>query len=167
MRCRTSLFTPRITVWTNRPYPCLSTGTGTIPQQLQRLQICFPYTPVPRWCLEALWVIKSGSVNNENQIMAMVNASHLPTAIEVVHFRSHKTDDFIVSSGNDWADKAARSEAPREVDFSHPPHDILTLQTESPPETLVKVCPKFINSFSLTGQSCLPIGRDYRHWRNV
>lgn len=63
----------------------------------------------------------------------MLKGSNLPTAIGVVHCRSHKTDDSIVSDENNWADEAARTEALRGVGLSHSPHDILTLQTETPP----------------------------------
>jgi ribonuclease HI len=47
-----------------------------------------------------LLTTKGGSVTNANQIMAMLKASHPPTAIGIVHCRSHQMDDSIVSKGN-------------------------------------------------------------------
>ena len=79
-----------------------------------------------------LLMTKGGSVTNANQITAMRKTSHLPTAIVIVHCRSHQTDDSIVSKGNNWADKAAWPGALRSLNSSHPTHDILTLQTASP-----------------------------------
>ena len=159
MRHRTSLFIPQITVWTNRLYLCLSTSTESIPQHLHRLQICFPYTPVPCWCLETVWVTndKGGSVTNANQIMPRLKDSHLPSAIGIVHCRSHQTDDSIVSKGNNWTDKAARAAALRSLDLSHPPQDILTLQPTSSPLTPAKLCPIFTNSFILIAKHYLPL----------
>ena len=52
------------------------------------------------WKGYRLLMTKGGSVTNANQIMAMLKASHLPTAIGIVHCRSHQTDDSIVSKGN-------------------------------------------------------------------
>ena len=65
--------------------------------------------------------------------MAMLKASHLPTAIGIVPCRSYQTDDSIVSKGNNWANEAARAVALRGLDSSHPPQDILALQPASPP----------------------------------
>ena len=48
---------------------------------------------------------KGGSVTNAIQVMAMLKASHLPTAIGIIHCRSHQTDESIVSKGNNQADK--------------------------------------------------------------
>jgi hypothetical protein len=56
--------------------------------------------------------------------MSMLKAYHLPTAIGIIHYRSHQTDDSIVSKGNNRADKAARATALRDLDLSHPPQDI-------------------------------------------
>jgi hypothetical protein len=70
--------------------------------------------------------------------MAMINASHLPTAIEIVHCRSHQTNDSIVSKRNSGADEAARALALGGLELSYPPQDILTLQPTSlpsPPDT--------------------------------
>ena len=70
--------------------------------------------------------------------MAMLKASHLPTAIGIIHYRSHQMDDSIVSKGNNQAYEAARAAALRGLDLSHPPQDILTLQPTSlpsPPDT--------------------------------
>lgn len=63
----------------------------------------------------------------------MLKASHLPTAIGIVHCRSHQMDDSIVSKGNNRANEAARAVALRGLDLSHPPQDTLTLQPTSPP----------------------------------
>ena len=52
------------------------------------------------WKELGLLTTKGGSVTNANQIMAMLKASHLPTAIGIVHCRSHQMDDSIVSKGN-------------------------------------------------------------------
>jgi hypothetical protein len=65
--------------------------------------------------------------------MTKRKASHLPTAIGIVHCRSHQTDDSIVSKGNNRADEAARAVALRGLDSSHPSQDILTLQPTSLP----------------------------------
>ena len=64
--------------------------------------------------------------------MAMINASHLPTAIGIVHCRSQATDDSIVSKGNNEAYEAARAAAQRGLDSSQPPQDILKLQPTPP-----------------------------------
>ena len=63
--------------------------------------------------------------------MAMLKASHLPTAIGIIHYRSHQMDDSIVSKGNNQADEAARAAALRDLDLSLPPQDIL-LHTHQP-----------------------------------
>ena len=52
------------------------------------------------WKERGLLSTKGGSVTNANHIMAMLKASHLPTAIRIVHCRSHQMDDSIVSKGN-------------------------------------------------------------------
>jgi ribonuclease HI len=57
------------------------------------------------WKEHGLLTTKVGSVTNANQIMAMLKASHLPTAIGIVHCRSHQMDDSIVSKRNNQADK--------------------------------------------------------------
>ena len=62
--------------------------------------------------------------------MAMLKASHLPTAIGIVHCRSHQTGDSIVSKRNNRLDEAARAAALSSLDLSHPPQDIHT-QLES------------------------------------
>jgi hypothetical protein len=49
------------------------------------------------WKELGLLTTKGRSLTNTNQIMAMVKASHLPTAIGIVQCRSHQTDDSIVS----------------------------------------------------------------------
>ena len=59
--------------------------------------------------------------------MAMLKASHLPTAIGIIHYRSHQMDDSIVSKGNNQADEAARAVVFRDLDLSHSPQDILIL----------------------------------------
>ena len=51
------------------------------------------------WKEQGLITTKGGSVTNANHIMAMLKASHLLTAIGVVHCRSHQMDDSIVSKG--------------------------------------------------------------------
>ena len=118
------------------------------------------------WKELSLLTTKGGSVTNANQIMAMLKASHLPTAIGIVHCRSHQMDDSIASKGNNWADVATRAVALRGLDLSHPPQDILTLQPTSPPSPLtpIKLCPIFTNSFILTAKHCLLL---LRHTDNL
>jgi hypothetical protein len=53
--------------------------------------------------------------------MAMLKASHLPTAIRIVHCRSHQMDDSIVSKGYNRANEVARAATLRGLDtFYHP-----------------------------------------------
>ena len=92
--------------------------------------ILLSYAAIWKEC--GLLTTKGGSVTNANQIMAMLKASHLPTATGIVHCKSHQTDDSIVSMGNNRADEAARAVVLRDLDLSHPPQDILTLQPTSP-----------------------------------
>ena len=87
--------------------------------------ILLSHTAIWKEC--GLLTTKGGSVTNANQIMAMLKASHLPTAIGIVHCRSHQMDDSIVSKGNNWADKVTRAVALWGLDLSHPPQNILTL----------------------------------------
>ena len=47
-----------------------------------------------------LLMTEGGSVTNANQVVAMLKASHLPTAIGIVHYRSHQMNGSIVSKGN-------------------------------------------------------------------
>jgi ribonuclease HI len=54
---------------------------------------------VALWKECGLLTTKGGSVTNASQIMAMLKASHLPTAIGIVHCRSHQTDDSICLQG--------------------------------------------------------------------
>jgi hypothetical protein len=42
---------------------------------------------------------KGGSVTNAIQVMAMLNASHLPTAIGIFHYTSYQKHESIVSKG--------------------------------------------------------------------
>jgi hypothetical protein len=63
----------------------------------------------------------------------MLKASHLLTAIGIVHCRSHQPHDSIVSKGNNRADEAATAAVLRVLDLSHPPQDILTIKPKSPP----------------------------------
>ena len=60
--------------------------------------ILLSHTAIWKEC--GLLTTKGGSVTNANQIMAMLKASHLPTAIGIVHCISHQMDDSIVSKGN-------------------------------------------------------------------
>lgn len=89
-------------------------------------------THATNWKEHGVLMTKGGSVTNANQIMAMLKASHLHTAIGFVHCRSHLTNDSIVSKGNKGAEEAARAAARRCLHMSHPPQDILTLQPTSP-----------------------------------
>ena len=52
------------------------------------------------WKECGLLTTKGGSVTNASQIMAMLEASYLPTAIGIIHCRFHQTDDSIVCKGN-------------------------------------------------------------------
>jgi ribonuclease HI len=63
--------------------------------------IFLPHTAT--WKEHVLFMTKGGSIINANKIMAMLKASHLPTAIGTVHCRSHQTDKTIVSKGNNQA----------------------------------------------------------------
>jgi hypothetical protein len=65
----------------------------------------------------------------------MLKGSNIPTAIGVVHCRSHQTDDSFVSRGNNQVYESARDVALMGLDTSHPPQDIFTLQPISPPVT--------------------------------
>jgi hypothetical protein len=60
--------------------------------------IFLSHTAIWKEC--GLLTTKGGSVTNANQIMAMLKTSHLPTAIGVVHCRSHQMDDSVISKGN-------------------------------------------------------------------
>ena len=95
---------------------------------------CFSYPPVPRCYLEGAQATYHET--SASQIMAMLEASHLPTAIGIIHCRSHQTDDSIVSKGNNRTDEAVRAVALRGPDSSYPPQDILTLQSTSPPSPI-------------------------------
>ena len=88
------------------------------------------------WKEHRLFTTKGGSITNASQIMAMLEASCLPTATGIIHCRSHPTDDSIVSKGNNRANEAARAAALRGLDLSYPPQDILTLQSTSPPSPI-------------------------------
>ena len=79
------------------------------------------------WKERGLLTTKGGSVTNANQIMTMLKASHLPTSIGIAHCRSHQN-----FKGNNRADEAARTADLRDLDLSHPPQDIITLQPTSP-----------------------------------
>jgi hypothetical protein len=94
-----------------------------------------PLSHTAIWKELGLLTTKGGSVTNANHIMAMLKAFHLSTATGIVHCKSHQTDDSIVSMGNNRADEAARAVVLRDLDLSHPPQDILTLQPTSPPSS--------------------------------
>ena len=51
------------------------------------------------WKESGILTTKGGSVTNARQIMAMLEASHIPTATGIIHCRSHQTDNSIVSKG--------------------------------------------------------------------
>jgi len=89
-------------------------------------------THAPNWKEHGVLMTKGGSVTNANQIMAMLKASQLHTAIGFIHCRSHLTNDSIVSKGNNGAEEAARAAALRGLHMFYPPQDILTLQPTSP-----------------------------------
>ena len=143
--------------WTNSSHPCPPIGTSTIlhiyTDSKYAFHIFLSHATIWKEC--GLFMTKGGSVTNANQIMAMLKASHLPTAIGIVHCRSHQMDDSIVSKGNNRANEAARAVALRGLDLSHPPQDILTLQPTSSPLTPAKLCPIFTNSFILTAKHSL------------
>ena len=46
------------------------------------------------WKEHGLFTTTGGSVTNANHILALLKASHLPTAIGIVHCRSHQMDDY-------------------------------------------------------------------------
>lgn len=52
-----------------------------------------------------LFIIKGGSITNSHQIMAIVKASHHPTAIGIVHHHFHQTGNSIISKGNNLANR--------------------------------------------------------------
>jgi ribonuclease HI len=118
--------------------------------------ILLSYAAIWKEC--GLLTTKGRLITNANQIMAMLKASHLPTAIGIVHCSSHQIDHPIVSKGNNQADEAARPVALRGQDLSHPLQDILTLQPTFPPSP-TKLCPIFTNSFILTAMHCLFLSR--------
>ncbi|XP_076403062.1 uncharacterized protein LOC143267687 [Peromyscus maniculatus bairdii] len=87
------------------------------------------------WRERGLLTGKGESISNSGQIMAMLEASHLPRAIGIVHCRSHQTDSSIISRGNNWADQAARTVALQGQVSPHPPQGIHTLQPTPSQET--------------------------------
>lgn len=87
------------------------------------------------WRERGLLTAKGGSISNSGQIMAMLEASHLPRAIGIVHCRSHQTDSSIISRGNNRADQAARAAALQGQVSSHPPQGIHTVQPTPSQET--------------------------------
>ena len=113
----------------------LSNGTRTIPQHLTDSKYAFHILLFHNaiWKYHRLLTTKGGSVTNANHIMAMLKASHLPTAIAIFHCKSQQMGDSIVSKGNNQVNKAARAVALWGLDSSHTPQEILTLQSTSLP----------------------------------
>lgn len=84
------------------PYWCLLTGTGTILNIYKDSKYAFHILlfHAAIWKEHRLLMTKRRSVSYANQIIAMLKASHLHSAIVIVHCRSHQTDDSIVSKEN-------------------------------------------------------------------
>lgn len=114
-------------------------------------------THATNWKEHGVLMTKGGSVTNANQIMAMLKASHLHTAIGFVHCRSHLTNDSIVSKG--------KTELKRQPELRPlGAYTCLTLprtflhcnpHPHSHSLTLIKLCPIFATSFILTARHCL------------
>ena len=91
--------------------------------------------------------------------MLRLKASHLTIVIGTVHWWSNQTANSIISKRNNWVDESGRTVALGSLDSFHPPQDILILQPTSPcyPLTLIRFCPIFISSFTLTAKPYLTL----------
>lgn len=90
------------------------------------------------WKERGLLTTKGSSITNSNFIINLLKASHLPTAIGIIHCRSHQSDSSIISRGNNRADRAAKTAALRSPDLPQSPQGVLTVQptsSQTPPNT--------------------------------